>query len=153
MLFLTFELGKDRYAIEAQRVVKVLPYLPIKRVPDAPKGFAGLVNYHGRPVPVVDLSMLALGVPARDELSTRIILVRCPVTDHRQPKPEASPRLLGLIAESATELLRKEPRDFVDSGIPASPGSSYGPIALDSKGPIQIIHEDRLLTEPIRTFL
>ena len=74
MLFLLFELGKDRYAIEAKRVVEVLPYVQIKRVPEAPGGVAGIINYRGEPVPILDFSEVALGTPAREYLSTRIII-------------------------------------------------------------------------------
>src|SRR5512137_142351 len=76
MLFLLFQLGKDRYALESSRVVEVLPYVQIKAVPDAPRGVAGLIAYRGQAVPVVDLSMLILGVPAPALLSTRIIVTQ-----------------------------------------------------------------------------
>ena len=66
MLFLVFQLGKDRYALEARRVVEVVPLLGLKKVPQAPKAVAGIFNYRGRPVPAIDLCQLALGQPADD---------------------------------------------------------------------------------------
>src|SRR6266403_5966949 len=75
MLFLLFQLGNDRYALEAKRVVEVVPLLALKRIPQAPRGVAGIFNYRGRPVPAVDLSELALGQPANERLSTRIIII------------------------------------------------------------------------------
>ena len=59
MLFLLFQIGKDRYALEASRVVEVVPLLALKELPQAPKGVAGLFNYRGALVPAVDLSELA----------------------------------------------------------------------------------------------
>jgi len=50
MLFLLFQLGQDRYALEASRVIEVLPLVSLKRIPQAPRGVAGLFNYRGRPV-------------------------------------------------------------------------------------------------------
>src|SRR5258705_7379594 len=98
MLFLVFELGKDRYAIEASRVVEVLHQVNLKQVPRAPGGVAGVLDYHGAPVPLIDLSELALGRPSRKWMSTRIILV-----EYRGTSGET--HVLGLLAEQATETL------------------------------------------------
>ena len=78
MLFLLFQMGNDRYALEARRVVEVVPLLELKHLPQAPKGVAGIFNYRGHPVPAVDVSELTLGVPAVERLSTRIIIVHHP---------------------------------------------------------------------------
>ena len=75
MLFLLFQLGNDRYVLEASRVVEVVPLLELKQLPRAPKGVAGIFKYRGRPVPAVDLCALTLGRPASERLSTRIIIV------------------------------------------------------------------------------
>jgi chemotaxis-related protein WspB len=146
MLFLLFQMGKDRYALEASRVVEVLPMLALKQLPQSPNGFAGLFNYHGRPVPVLDLCQLTIGQPAAERLSTRIILINCP--DGR-----GGQRLLGLIAEHATEMLRRNPRDFVDPGFKSKDARYLGPVLLDPKGAIQWIHEQHLLSEHVRNVL
>ena len=67
---------------------------------------AGLFNYRGAPVPVIDLSQLTLGRPAARRLSTRIVLVH-------YPDESGGTHLLGLIAERATQTVRHEPSDFV----------------------------------------
>src|SRR5262249_51413941 len=127
MLFLLFQLGHDRYALEANRVVEVVPLLELKRVPQAPTGVAGIFNYRGQPVPAIDLSELTLGRPARECLSTRIIIVRHSTADGRE-------HLLGLVAEHATEMLRKEPAAFVDPGVHVDSAPYLGPVLMDSKG-------------------
>ena len=76
MLFLVFQIGNDRYAMDTSRIVEVIPFLALKRIPQAPKGVAGLFNYRGQPVPALDLCDLTLGQPAREHLSTRIIIVK-----------------------------------------------------------------------------
>jgi chemotaxis-related protein WspB len=146
MLFLLFHLGRDRYALEASRVVEVLPMLALKQLPQSPNAFAGIFNYHGRPVPVLDLCQLTIGQPAAERLSTRIILINCP--DGR-----GGQRLLGLIAEHATETLRRNPRDFVDPGFKTKDAPYLGPVLLDPKGTIQWIHEQHLLSEQVRNLL
>ena len=55
MLFLLFNIGKDRYVIEANRVVEVTQLVALATLPQAPRGFAGIMNYRGRPLPVLDL--------------------------------------------------------------------------------------------------
>src|SRR5215216_5089516 len=101
MLFLLFQLGSERYALDAGQVVAVLPRLGVKAIPHAPSAVAGLCQYRGVPVPVIDLSALALGRPSANRLSTRIVLVQF-------PNPVGGPHLLGLLAERATETLRRD---------------------------------------------
>jgi chemotaxis-related protein WspB len=143
MLFLLFQLGKDRYALEAARVVEVVPLLELKKIPHAPNGIAGVFNYRGRPVPAIDLCQITLGHPAAERLSTRIIVINS--ADGRGQE-----RLLGLIAEQATETLRKDTKDFVEPGFKFGSAPYLGPILLDSKGAIQLVHEQHLLSAQVR---
>jgi chemotaxis-related protein WspB len=146
VLFLLFCLGEDWYALDAQAVVQVLPLARLKQIPQAPVGVAGLFVLHGKPVPVVDLCMLALGCPSRVVRSTRIILVHYP--DRR-----GVPQVLGLLAERATETLRREPSDFIETGV-RSDGTPYlGPIVQDARGPVQWIAVDKLLSDAARDVL
>jgi chemotaxis-related protein WspB len=146
MLFLLFQLGNDRYALEASHVVEVVPLLALKQLPQAPRGVAGIFNYRGRPVPAVDLCALTLGQPARERLSTRIIIVNL-------PDGTGADHLVGLVAEHATEILRKEPSAFVESGIRIGAAPYLGPVLMDPQGPIQWVHEQRLLSESVRELL
>ena len=75
MLFLTFTVGTNRYAVDVTRVVEVVPRVELRTVPHAPAFLAGLLGYRGNIVPVIDLSLLLGTTPSRDRLSTRIILV------------------------------------------------------------------------------
>jgi chemotaxis-related protein WspB len=146
MLFLLFKLGSDRYALEASRVVEVLPLLELKRVPHAPPAVAGIFNYRGHPVPALDLCQMTLGRPAALRLSTRIILVNC---------PDARGRLapVGLVAEHATGLLRREPGDFVIPHHAVTRAPYLGPLLMDGAGPIQCLYEDRLISDPLRALV
>ena len=146
MLFLVFQLGKDRYAVEANRVVEVLPLLELKRLPQAPRGIAGIFNLRGRPVPALDLSELTFGQPARQRLTTRIILIQ-------HADAEGQPRLLGLIAEYVTQTIRKDPSDFASPGVTLNSAPYLGPILMDSPLPIQWLHAEHLVSEPIRQLL
>ena len=136
MLFLMFQLGTDRYAIDAKQVTEVLPLVQLRHLPHAPPGLAGIFDYHGTPVPLVDLSEIALGTPSRKWMSTRIILVKYPLETGKT-------HLLGILAERATETFRRPEEDFQDSG---AAGACYlGPVLADTAGIVQRIEIPRLL--------
>lgn len=146
MLFLQFQLDKDRYALDSSQVVEVLPRLDLKQIPQAPTGVAGAFNYRGKPVPVIDLCELALGRPARLQMSTRIIIVN-------YPDGNGTLHLLGLIAEKATETVHREPADFTDSGVTNDGAPYLGPVATDPKGLVQWIEVGKLLPAAVRDVL
>ena len=146
MLFLQFQIGPDRYALEAARVIEVVPLLGLKQIPQAPRGVAGLFNYRGEVVVALDLAELTTGQPSAERLSTRILIVRAQVEN-------CGARLLGLIAERATSMLRREPDDFVDPGLAPGAGPYLGPVLLDEQGVIQWIKEERFLPAPLRQML
>jgi chemotaxis-related protein WspB len=146
MLFLQFQIGPDRYALDASRVVEIIPLLDLKKIPQAPRGVAGLFNYRGEPVPALDLSELTTGRPAAERLSTRILVVRVTLEG-------CGSRLLGLIAERATGTLRREADDFTNSGLTPGALPYLGPVLLDDQGVIQWIQEDKLLPENLRQLL
>ena len=76
MLFLMFHAGDDRYAIDASQAIEVLPLLQWKRVPHSRPGLAGMFNYHGAPVALIDLTELITNKPSRAWMNTRIIVIR-----------------------------------------------------------------------------
>ena len=143
MLFLLFQIGNERYVLEASRVVEVLPLVELKKIPQAPRGCAGVLNYRGVPVAALDLCQLTLGQPASERLSTRIILIKYVSGEGREC-------LVGLIAEKVTDMVRKNPSDFADPGFRASAAPSLGPLLLDAAGAIQWIRTEHLLTEQFR---
>jgi chemotaxis-related protein WspB len=146
MLFLLFELGHDRYVLDAREVAEILPLVGIKQLPQAPPSVAGIVNYRGAPVPIIDVSQLTLGQPAQRRLSTRIVLVR-------YPDALGEMRLLGLIAERATRMVRREETDFVECGV-TNQGTPYlGAVAPDARGLLQRIDARTLLPAPVRDML
>ena len=146
MLHLLVQLGSDRYAIAARDIVEVLPLVALKALPGAPRGVAGLLDHRGVAVPVIDLSALALGRPAAQRVSTRLL-----VTDY--PLPGGGTRRLGLIAERATETLRREPGDFRPVGMEAGGARYLGPVVHDPRGLVQRVEIAALLTAELRAAL
>ena len=75
MLLLTFRAAESLYAVDVARVVEVVPRIDLRRLPHAPAFLAGVFDYRGVVVPVVDLGILLGSDACADRLSTRIILV------------------------------------------------------------------------------
>jgi chemotaxis-related protein WspB len=146
MLFVLFHLGKERYALEAGRVIEVVPLLELKRFPQSPPGVAGMFIYRGRPVPALDLCELTLHRPANEHLSTRIIIVN-------HSDGPGQDQLVGLIAERVTEAIQRERKDFVEAGVRLSAAPFLGPVLTDEHGVIQLISTQRLLRENLRGLL
>lgn len=51
----TFQLGVDLFAADVFSVERVLRYTPPSSVPDVPSWIEGVLDHHGRVIPVVDM--------------------------------------------------------------------------------------------------
>lgn len=146
MLFLLFKIGHDRYALPASQMVEVVPLVKLKKIPRAPEGLAGIFNYHGQPVPVIDLTEISTGKPAEPRVSTRIVLMNYKAATGEQ-------RILGLMAEQTSETIRRGKTDFLTSGVSLKAAPYLSDVLMDARGIIQVIEVDRLLSEPVREAL
>lgn len=138
-------MGSDRYALEAGDVVEVLPLMTLKALPGAPVGVVGLADYRGTAVPAIDLSVLALGRPAERRASTRMLIVTYPHV--------RGSRLIGLIAERATEMITRAPDDFQPTNVSRETARFLGPVTTDTRGLIQRVDVRALLTDEVRAAL
>ena len=146
MLFLLFNIATDAYAIPADRVREVIPNVPLRACPAAPAYIAGLLNYHGKITPVVDLCRLLTPSGCAPALSTRIMLVTYTARDGRE-------RLLGLAAETVTNMLEKREADFSERGIVNTEAPFLGAIACENGQTLQCIHVERMLPAEIEALL
>ena len=110
MLLLLFETGNGRFALDCREVVEIIPLIRLKKIPAAPPFVAGIINYHSQAVPVLDLCVLTESVPCREVYSTRIVLVRYPLS-------EDDDRLVGLIAERVTDVVKSSQTCRRTSGV------------------------------------
>ena len=146
MLFLVFELNGHRYALESGQLIEVLPLVNLRPLSRAPTGIAGMFDYHGLPVPAVDLSEVILGRAALRRLNTRMVVVNYAAADDAQ-------HILGLIAEKATATVRLEPAQFNESGVSNGETPYLGPVARDAQGLIQWLRIPQLLPPAVRNVL
>jgi chemotaxis-related protein WspB len=146
VLFLVFELDGDRYALESRQLIEVLPLVNLKSLSKAPPGIAGMFDYHGQPVPAVDLSQVILGRAALRRMNTRLVIVNYPVAD-------TASRPLGLIAEKATATAQLDAAQFSETGVSNGDTPYLGPVARDARGMIQWVTVSQLLPPAVRNVL
>jgi chemotaxis-related protein WspB len=140
MLYLLFHLGDERFALDAREVVEVVPIVNLRPVHDAPEYVAGLFNYRGTVVPVVDLCRLTSGNPCSRRMSTRIIIVR--------HTPRGGEELtLGLMAEKVTEAVQQSEARLASSKVVLDVALQLGEIATGDEGMLQCLSLDRLLPD------
>jgi len=148
MNVLAFHIGPGRYALPLAAVLRVLPAARLSALPGSPDYVAGLLDLHGDPVPVIDLSRLA-GSPAEAvRYDTRILLVDVPAAGRL--------RRLGLLAERVTgiETLAQAP---VDAGVLAAPWLGQVARAGNGTAPdtslLQLIEPAQLLAPEVAALL
>ncbi len=145
MLFLVFEADNERYCLEVSSIIEVIPMVIFKKIPHVPEYFAGLFNYRGTIVPVIDLSMLICRKPSKTLFSTRIVLVNYSGIDQNY-------HILGLLVERATETIFCNVEKFQSPGIEVDHAKYLGDVIFDDRGMIQRIRIEKLPPETIQGF-
>ena len=142
-MVLTFRVADDAYAIDARRIVEVVPRVDLRSVPHAPDYFVGLFHYRGSIAPVVDMGLLMGAGACRESLSTRIILVDAPGRD-------GTGMLLGLLAEHVDDLKRVEDEGQIFPAMQLEGAPYLGPILQAEDILVQLIAVERILPESMR---
>lgn len=146
MLLLTFQAAGALYGVEAGGVITVIPRVNLRRPPHAPEFLAGVFDYRGAVVSVIDLGVLFGSSPAPDRLSTRIILV-----DQAFRSAETPPRrsLLGLIVEDAGDFVAIDPGALTPAAAPSLRVPCLGGLVETDRGMVQLILPDKVLEAPV----
>jgi len=130
--WLVFRLNYHDYALSIGDVVEVLRMVALTPVPEAPAWLAGIVNFRGRAIPVIDLRQ-RLGLPAEmPGLSTPIIVTR------------ATGRQVGLIADSVSEVLALPADALEPPDALAGPGRAVTGLAHAGERLVLILDLPRL---------
>ena len=141
MLMLVFRLGDNRYAIATPAIVTVLPRVNLQAIPGSSPAVAGMFSYQGQIVPVLDLNQLLRGAASSALLSTRIILVN-------QGALGESARLLGLLAEQATETLALHQVEEIAERVDFCQSPYLGEMLVPQQEIIQQLQIYSLLSQP-----
>jgi len=134
----TFCLAEQTYALPIAPIVQIVEMVAITALPQADSTLKGVVNYHGRTVPVLDLRR-TLGLPPKDlDPDTHMIILT------------AAERMLALAVDrvlQVADLPRQQvahaqdvmPAEF--EGVPLLQG-----IAHTAEGTVIVLDPERLLT-------
>ncbi len=144
MKVLVFHIGPDRYALRLAAIARVLPVAELKAIPLAPPFVAGLLDLHGAPVPVIDLSRLAGVIPEQVWFDTRIVLADYPLGG-------GATACIGLLAEHVIGVETVEPGALRDPGLAGAP--FMGQVASTAHGMLQLVEVDELLPAEVRALL
>ncbi len=147
MLFLLLNIDNRRYALESQQVVEVLPLVVLDTLPHTPEYIAGVFNYRGRIVPVLDLCQLMRGKPCCEHLSTRIILINYNNDEGDNSSESATSHVFGLMAERVVETLHKSDTELIDPNIQIDAAPYLGKMILNDQDTIQCIDLNYLFSE------
>jgi purine-binding chemotaxis protein CheW len=97
---LTFALGGEMFAIDAQCVREILEVPSITRVPGAISFANGLINVRGAIVPLADLAVAFGMVCGPHSEDTRVIVIEAEV--------EAEPTIIGILADKVHDVAAME---------------------------------------------
>jgi chemotaxis-related protein WspB len=166
MLLLTFKAAANLYAVDVTHVIEVVPRVDLRRLPHAPDFIAGLFDYRGTVVPVIDLGIRLGSEGCRDRLSTRIILVDSRPADHnlqeaagdpdshaqaqgprsvRTRAQDQRPWLLGLIAEQVSDVKSVTPEQVMSESMQLPQTPYLGAIVDIDHQMIQLMVTDKIL--------
>jgi chemotaxis-related protein WspB len=141
MLLLTLNIGKERYAVDANHVIEIIPLIKLDRVPRVDTCIAGIFNYRGETVPVMDLCQFFANRDCIPNLGSRIILVAISSAQGN--------RKIGLLAESVTEVIKCDEQDLGFSGIQSSHAQFLGRVYHYHQEIIQIIDTKKIVPDSI----
>lgn len=137
MLMLIFHIGDDCYGCSCDWIVEIVPNVLLKQLPHSPSYFAGLMNYSGESVPVIDFTTVMLDRPSNHLMSNRIIIFNDPIKNKNFKQ-------FGLIVEEVVEAVEMDVNLFVETGLEIKNTTFLKGIYNSESGSIQLIKIDSL---------
>jgi chemotaxis-related protein WspB len=145
MLFMQFKVNDNKYLLNARDVVEIVPYANLRRIPKAPAYVAGLLNYRGDSVPVIDTCFLMSDKACEPKFSSRIALVNY-LVDSRSIR-------IGLLIARLTETVRYEEDNFSDPGVTLEESPYLGKVVVDENRIVQLINVREIIPEAVHDIL
>jgi len=137
MLLLFLKIGGKRYAIDARRVVEVVPFVPLESPTNHVRSCLGNLEFHKTNIPIFDANIFVSGKASQKNLTTRIVILN--------QKVGYSDIKVGLIAEEINETQRVNEEKL--NHLALSKMLSYEKSSNDSEinNMLQIISVDELV--------
>jgi chemotaxis-related protein WspB len=142
MMLVMFRSGEGLYAVDARRVVEVVPRVDPRPVPHAPAFVLGLLAYRGRVVPVVDFGLLIGSARARSVLSSRVIVARFAGRGGAE-------QLVGLVADEVIRVRNADAGQVAIASVDLDAAPYLGAVLRVDEGLVQMVEVDKLLTDRV----
>ncbi len=107
-----FRIGNETYGVRIAAVREIVRVPEITSVPNAPEAIEGVINLRGKIIPVMDLRKRFGLAEIQSDKKNRILVV------------ELDNKMLGLIVNSASEVLKIPPSDVEAPGSLFTDGES-----------------------------
>ena len=107
-----FRIGNETYGVRISAVREIVRVPEITSVPNAPETIEGVINLRGKIIPVMDLRKRFGQADVQPDKKNRILVV------------ELENKLLGLIVNSASEVLKIPPSEIESPGSMLAEGES-----------------------------
>ncbi|HEY2352047.1 MAG TPA: chemotaxis protein CheW [Candidatus Acidoferrum sp.] len=107
-----FRIGNETYGVRIAAVREIVRVQAITAVPSAPNAIEGVINLRGKIIPVMDLRKRFGQVYTHEDKKNRILVV------------EIENKLVGLIVNAASEVLKIPPADIEPPGSVFADGES-----------------------------
>lgn len=105
--FLSFQLGKEFFAVNVAKVLTILELKPITKVPNAPEFMRGVINLRGNVLPVIDMR-IKFGMPPTEFTTNTCIIVLNVTIDEENVQ-------LGILVDAVDEVLEIKENEIEES--------------------------------------
>ncbi len=148
MLSILFKIDDKPYALNSADVVEITPLTSLKEVPSAPSSLSGLMNYRGKPLPVIDICIASHKRACKRHMNSRIIITNV-------LSAAGVSYTLGLLVENVAGMIRHEDDNIVSNPVNLESTPHLEKIYIDKKSSemIQYVNADALLTTEIQGIL
>jgi chemotaxis-related protein WspB len=151
---LLFQVGNQRYAIDACVVTEVIPAVPLRPVPGTAAPVAGLLDYRGHVVPVVDLCRLFGEGSCPSLMSSRIAVCDLVVAGAVATDVPDAERWAGVLAERLTRVGDVDPDASGTHPGPRTPEvPALGRVLRDEEGLLQLVTVSQLIPADVLSSL
>lgn len=140
--FVLFTIGSDKFAIPYERVIEATKSAEITPLPYPTKRILGIVNFHGRITPVVNLRKLMKRDDKELEISDNFIILN--TSDNSS---------VAIIADLVLELIRPNASEITDIETILPDYDIYEGTIKMSDSLVPILNVDRLLSRNAKSKL
>ena len=142
MLHLIARQSGATFAIDAGRIIEILPWIDLNEPIGESERVSGLLTYRGRVLPTVDLGPLVGKAPSKDLLSARILVVDDPRVRSGTARHALLVQALGDMTRLDAEMIAIATKEAVK---PPKGQRFLGPVVPYGDEPVRILYPERVL--------